>query len=222
MRLNLPPRPASTMRRGRSNSIDRRVAPREAVERHLQAEARAGAVAVGVLARQPPVDHEVVVELGVVGDVGEVLEDLLARTGDGDLDADGIHGAGVYPRVGQAARRATRVCPRSECWTTSERSGGRRAAGPAQLADERAVGEDGAPARRRAGCARSRRSSPVRRPARRRSCAATRARDRLRRCRAGAATWASVRRRPPASCRVPLVAGPLTLVFGSVSRVAQT
>ena len=94
----------------------RRVAPREAVEGHLQAEARAGAVAVGVLARQPPVDHEVIVELGVVGDVGEVLEDLLARTGDDDLDADGIHGAGVYPRP--VRRPVAEPCARA-------RSGGR-------------------------------------------------------------------------------------------------
>ena len=97
----------------------RRVAPGEAVERHLQAEARAGAVAVGVLARQPPVDHEVIVELGVVGDVGEVLEDLLARTGDHDLDAHGIHGAGVYPRpvrrpgAGRCARARSGARPRS-------------------------------------------------------------------------------------------------------------
>ena len=98
MRLYLPPRPASAMRRGRSNSITVVSPHGKRLNGHLQAEARAGAVAVGVLARQAPVDHEVIVELGVVGDVGEVLEDLLARPGDRDLDADGIHGAGVYPR----------------------------------------------------------------------------------------------------------------------------
>jgi hypothetical protein len=38
-----------------------------------------------------PIDHVVVGELGVVGDVSEVLEDLLARKRDGGLDRDRIH-----------------------------------------------------------------------------------------------------------------------------------
>ena len=201
MRLYLPPRPASAMRRGRSNSIDRRVAPREAVEGHLQAKAGAGAVAVGVLARQVPVDHEVVVELGVVGDVGEVLEDLLARPGDGDLDADGIHGAGVYPAAGQAARRRT-VCPRSEWRTSSERSGSARRSGRHSSQMRRGRGS-GTSARRPAACARSRRTRPDRRPAHRPSCAAARARDRARRCREGAAMRPgfAAGRPPPAAGR---------------------
>jgi hypothetical protein len=38
----------------------------------------------------------------VVGDVGEVLEDLLAGPGDRDVDRDGVHAPEVY-----AARRRT-------------------------------------------------------------------------------------------------------------------
>ena len=58
---------------------ERHVRPGEAVERSLDAEAGARTLAVAVDARQPPVDQIVVGELGVVGDVGQVLEDLLAR-----------------------------------------------------------------------------------------------------------------------------------------------
>src|SRR3954453_7211017 len=64
---------------------DRGVAPREAVQRRLALPPRAGADAVGVLAGQAPVDQVVVGELRVVGDVGEVLVDLLARPGAADL-----------------------------------------------------------------------------------------------------------------------------------------
>ena len=221
MRLNLPPRPGLADAPRALELDHRRVAPREAVERHLQPEARAGAVAVGVLARQPPVDHEVIVELGVVGDVGEVLEDLLARTGDGDLDADGIHGAGVYPRRRSGGPSPNRVPALGVVDDLRALGRGRRGgAGTGRTAARRR--RRGAPARRPAGCARSRRSSPARRPARRRSCAAARARDRLRRCRAGAATWG--RRSPPAARLLPRAARRRTVDAGflrSVSRVAR-
>src|SRR3954452_16846708 len=78
------------------------VAPREALQRREEAKARARAVADGVLAGEVPVDHEVVEELRVVGDVGEVGEDLLARTGDGDLHFDGVHGADDVRPPGRA------------------------------------------------------------------------------------------------------------------------
>src|ERR687886_794557 len=105
---------------------DRRVAPREALERRLALPPRAGALAVRVLAGQAPVDQEVVGELRVVGDVGEVLPDLLARARDGYL-VDQLHGGrGVYAAT---RRRSRTVCPRSVCGTTWERSGGLRRSG---------------------------------------------------------------------------------------------
>ena len=103
MRLNLPPRPRSTMRRGALDLDERQVAPGKRLQRRACAEARAGAAAVGVLARQVPVDQEVVGELRVVRDVGEVVEDLLARAGDRDADGDRVHGA---PESSPTARAA--------------------------------------------------------------------------------------------------------------------
>jgi hypothetical protein len=41
----------------------------------------------------------VVEELGMVGDVREVGEDLLPRTRDDHFGGDGIHAAGFYPRA---------------------------------------------------------------------------------------------------------------------------
>src|SRR5436305_1096504 len=70
------------------------VGPREAVHRDLHPEPRPGPAPVGILARQPPVDQVVVAELRVVGDVGEVLEDLLARAGDRHRDGDRVHRGG--------------------------------------------------------------------------------------------------------------------------------
>ena len=52
-------------------------------------EPTAGAEAIGLLPGHPPVLEEVVGELGVVGDVQQVLEDLAARAGDGRLEAEG-------------------------------------------------------------------------------------------------------------------------------------
>ena len=53
-------------------------------------------LAVAVLAKQVPVDEEVVGELRVIGDVREVLEDLLAPARNGHADGRGIHGRGLY------------------------------------------------------------------------------------------------------------------------------
>ena len=49
------------------------------------------AAADGILPRQMPIREVVVGELRVVGDVDEVVEHLLARSADGDRNADGIH-----------------------------------------------------------------------------------------------------------------------------------
>ena len=82
MRLNLPVRPRWTMRRGALGLDDRDVGPAEAVERRVDAEARAGAEAERVLAREAEVLEVVVGELRVVGHVDEVVEDLLGRAVD--------------------------------------------------------------------------------------------------------------------------------------------
>ena len=86
MRLYLPDAAALDDQPRRVDLDEGRVGPGVAAATgRLDPVAGAGAGAVGVLARQVPVDQEVVGELRVVGDVGEVLEDLLARTGDDRL-----------------------------------------------------------------------------------------------------------------------------------------
>src|SRR5581483_4399106 len=70
---------------------ERQIGPGKAAQRRLDAEPGAGALSVGVLSRQVPVDQVVVGELGVVGDVGQVLEDLLARARDGGRHGEGVH-----------------------------------------------------------------------------------------------------------------------------------
>ena len=92
MRLNLPPRPTATIRRGALDVDERHVGPVEALQRRVDAEARARAAADRVDPRQVPVLQVVVAELGVVRDVREVGEDLLARTVDRDVARDGVHG----------------------------------------------------------------------------------------------------------------------------------
>ena len=82
MRLFLPVRPTSTMRCGRSTSANVTSAQLKRLPGAVDAEARARAAADGVDPREVPVDEEVVGELGVVGDVLQVVEDLLARRGD--------------------------------------------------------------------------------------------------------------------------------------------
>ena len=78
MRLFLPVRPASTIRCGALDLDERDVAPAEAVAGRLDAKARARAEPDGVDPREMPVDEVVIGELGVVGDVLQVVEDLLA------------------------------------------------------------------------------------------------------------------------------------------------
>ena len=92
MRLFLPVRPTSTIRCGRSTSANVTSRPAEAVAGRLDAKARAGPAADRVDPRQVPVDQVVVGELGVVGDVLQVVEHLLARSGDDDRDGHGVHG----------------------------------------------------------------------------------------------------------------------------------
>ena len=82
-----------------------------------------------------PVGQVVVGELGVVGDVRQVLEDLLARAGDRRRDRDRFHGRGLY--VG-ARRRGLRPRP--------ERPG----SGGAPVGDPHRVPERGAVRRARA------------------------------------------------------------------------
>src|SRR5215210_6116142 len=112
------------------------VLPPEAVEALVAAEAGAGALAHRFDPRQAPVLEVVVAELRVVRDVGEVVEDLLARTADGDLAGNGVHGGRESSRraAGPAAQAAlgrrllapltVRWC--SEEWTTTVAPGGSR------------------------------------------------------------------------------------------------
>src|SRR4051795_2402677 len=60
------------------------VTPAEAVEATVVAEPGARTAADGLDPREVPLSEVVVAELGVVGDVREVVEDLLARPADGD------------------------------------------------------------------------------------------------------------------------------------------
>jgi hypothetical protein len=70
---------------------ERHVAPAEAVARRVDAKAGAGSPARGLDPRQPPFLEEVVGELGVVRDVRQVVEDLLARAVDHDVGGDRVH-----------------------------------------------------------------------------------------------------------------------------------
>src|SRR3954447_7322443 len=101
---------------------EREVAPAEALERRVHLVAGAGPGAVGVDPREPPVLQVVVGELRVVGDVREVLEDLLAGAVDGDAELDGVHD----PRSSTAYARGRRACaPASaRARTAQERCGG--------------------------------------------------------------------------------------------------
>src|SRR5437763_877612 len=75
----------------RRDGRERHIAPREPRPRpDVDLEPRAGARAIALLAREVPVLREVVHELAVVGDVGEVLEDLLAGAADDLGDFHGI------------------------------------------------------------------------------------------------------------------------------------
>ena len=131
MRLNFPPRPTATIRCGALDLDERHVGPAEALQRRVDAEARARAAADRVDPRQAPVLQVVVAELGVVRDVREVVEDLLAGTGDRDGDGDGVHGGRKHSRRGAAqAARGRDLTARScsgECTTLGARRGPRGA-----------------------------------------------------------------------------------------------
>ena len=228
MRLFLPVRPTSTIRCGRSTSAKVTSRPAEAVAGRLHAEAGAGAAADRVDPRQVPVDQVVVGELGVVGDVLQVVEDLLARGGDDDRDGHGIHGAReVYwpgprtrgrvrePRAGgddaQAARAVRRTVWPCSAWRTARSPAAARAAAgrqSSQTAPPRGVRpRRGAPARPSAACGRSPRSSSLRLPGRRGRGAAARARAAPRRL-GMSAMMQRFAARPRRSCRRRRLRGP--------------
>src|SRR3954451_18067394 len=93
--VELPPATAQEDAVGALGLGDRHVRPAEADERRLDAETGSGADPDALLAGQVPVLEEVVGELRVVGHVGEVVEDLLARLVDDDVDGDRVHGPAV-------------------------------------------------------------------------------------------------------------------------------
>ena len=96
------------MRWGRSTSTNVTSAQLKRLQRRLHAKARAGPAADRVDPREVPVDQVVVGELGVVGDVLQVVEDLLARRGDDDRDAHGSTAGGtLYAARGHPAGRWT-------------------------------------------------------------------------------------------------------------------
>jgi hypothetical protein len=68
------------------------VAPAEAIAGRGDAKARAGAETDGVLAREVPVAQVVVGELGVVREILQIVEDLLARRADDDRYGQGVQG----------------------------------------------------------------------------------------------------------------------------------
>ena len=71
---------------------ERDVTPAEAVTGRLYAKARPGAEPDGIDPREMPVDEVVVGELGMVGDVAQVLEDLLTGGVYDDRHCHGVHG----------------------------------------------------------------------------------------------------------------------------------
>src|SRR5688572_16576568 len=110
------------------------VGPAEAVEALVVAEPGARALTNGVDPRQVPVLEVVVAELGVVRDVGEVVEDLLAGAAERDRAGDGVHGgresngrAAAQAALGRSAseRLTVRRCS-EECTTTVAPGGSRR------------------------------------------------------------------------------------------------
>ncbi len=102
---------------------ERDVGPAEAVAGRLHAKARARAAPDRVDPREMPVDQVVVGELGVVGDVLQVVEDLLAGGGDDDRHGHGVHGERESSRRRRSAARALRL--RARRLTRRGRSGAR-------------------------------------------------------------------------------------------------
>src|SRR5205085_11671825 len=78
-----------------------------------------GAHAARVLPQEVPVDQVVVGELGVVGDVGQVIEHLLTRSRNRLRNGEGIHGGRI---LGRPAGRTP--VP----WTRTRASGNERLA----------------------------------------------------------------------------------------------
>ena len=148
MRLFLPVRPDLDDAVGALDLDERRVRPAEAVARRLHAEARARPAPDRVDPRQVPVDHEVIGELAVVGDVLQVVEHLLARRRDNGRDGQWVHGARQSKargapdrrRAAQAARavEADRVTVLAVAHDLA-RDGRLAAQRAAQLADDAAV-----------------------------------------------------------------------------------
>src|SRR5918994_6022834 len=122
------------------------VLPAESVEALVAAEAGAGAGAHGVDPRQAPVLEVVVAELRVVRDVREVVEDLLARTADGDLAGDGVHGGRESNRRAAGGRFRRPWC--EACSRASPCGGARRSARPLSHAAARAADGGSAGTRR--------------------------------------------------------------------------
>ena len=131
MRLALPVRPTSTMRCGRSSSVNVTSAQLKRFPGASTRKRAPGAAADRIDPRQVPVDEEVVGELGVVGDVLEVVEDC-SRGAEMRIETvSGIHGvrqSKCAAAVGR--RRRLRVVARaSAARAVSRRSArGRRGA----------------------------------------------------------------------------------------------
>ena len=119
-----------------SSAQSKRLSARREAEAHPRADA------VGVLARHVDLTDVVIRELPVIRDVGEVLEDLLARAVDDDAGGDRVHRrAGSYPRT-CGLRRAQADLDRVPVLGVADELAARRLAtvrGAAQLADDRAA-----------------------------------------------------------------------------------
>src|SRR3954452_11612402 len=135
------------------------VAPAEALERPVHLVAGARPAAVGVDAGEPPVLQVVVRELGMVRDVREVLEHLLAGAVDRDGELDGVHGP--QSSTGRCADgRGRPACARA---SARARCAPGRCGGAAVTALRRSPARRGSPARRPAAYGGSARSGAVRR-----------------------------------------------------------
>jgi hypothetical protein len=148
----------------------------------------------------------------VVGDVGEVLEDLFARAGDDDVDGDRVHGAGVYGAIGLGSPPLDRLSPLG---VQDDLGALRRprVARAAELADDRGVAETVDPLADERGSAAVVAAGPIglqRADALAQELALEVA---FGDAEEGSKHGRHVRRRPSASCRQPLVARPLALVF---------
>ena len=152
---------------------DRVLAPGEAVT-SVDLEPRSSTDSDGVLTGEVPVDQEVVAELGVVGDVDQVVVDLGGRPLDRDLGFQRVHSRAIVcdregaaewaapKRALQLGRRRmtrTRECgPSGACLTSASETGCSRWCMLRQRSQRTAPSCSGRPTRRSAGRGRSRRS----------------------------------------------------------------